>query len=230
MKNKILSRRELIRLSGLALAGGAILPSCVSSIQNSNPVSDSSGIGSTTGSTATGGACAVIPSETAGPYPAHDDSAINCLTLPGIERSDIRSSLNAGSYTGTAVATGLRKNSWHPSHADWNGLVCDVHRSFRRSYLYEFSPALGVNVPTPRSILPSPTSKDRIEPTLSDWITVVDPTHSSFITTIELGNWGLGDFGINRRKRKGGLHQLIFVDAVILGTFKSREIIGLTFS
>jgi protocatechuate 3,4-dioxygenase beta subunit len=109
MKNKILSRRELIRLGGLTMAAGIILPSCVpsSSTSSATGTTDTTGVGVTTGTSATGGTCGVIPSETAGPYPAHDEQGINSLTLTGIERSDIRASLNAGAYTGTAIATGL---------------------------------------------------------------------------------------------------------------------------
>lgn len=73
-------------------------------------LSDSGATDSVTDSTTSvgGGVCSSsIPSETAGPYPAHDDSAINCLRLNGIVRSDIRSSLNTGGYSGSATATGI---------------------------------------------------------------------------------------------------------------------------
>lgn len=102
MKKRILTRRDLMRMGGMTLAAGLILPSCVPSATSSG----SSGSGGGTTTTANG-SCGIIPSETAGPYPAHDDRGINCLTLSGIERQDIRASLNTGSYTGTAVATGL---------------------------------------------------------------------------------------------------------------------------
>lgn len=106
MKNRILSRRDLIRVGGLTLAAGLVLPSCVPS-STTRTGTDTGTTDTTTGVGSSSNTCGVIPSETAGPYPAHDDSAINVLTLPGIERSDIRSSLNAGAYSGTAIATGL---------------------------------------------------------------------------------------------------------------------------
>ena len=57
----------------------------------------------------TGGSCSVIPTETAGPYPADGSVAsgqrLNALTLAGIVRSDIRSSV--GSASGTALGVPL---------------------------------------------------------------------------------------------------------------------------
>jgi protocatechuate 3,4-dioxygenase beta subunit len=103
MKNRQLSRRELFVVAAGAMVGGMIIPGCVPS---SSVGSSSSSSGSTPIETSSNGQCSVVPTETAGPYPAHD-SAKNVLTLTGVERSDIRSSLNAGSYTGTATATGV---------------------------------------------------------------------------------------------------------------------------
>ena len=55
-------------------------------------------------------ACAAVPAETAGPYPADGTSAsgqrLNALTLSGIVRSDIRRSV--GSASGTAAGVPLR--------------------------------------------------------------------------------------------------------------------------
>lgn len=61
------------------------------------------------GSTAGGGSCGVIPTETAGPYPADATMAsglrLNALSLLGIVRSDIRSSV--GDAEGTALGVPL---------------------------------------------------------------------------------------------------------------------------
>lgn len=58
-------------------------------------------------SAADGGSCSVIPTETAGPYPADGSSAsnqrLNALTLSGIVRSDIRSSVGGASGTAQGV-------------------------------------------------------------------------------------------------------------------------------
>jgi protocatechuate 3,4-dioxygenase beta subunit len=56
-------------------------------------------------STATSGSCTVIPEETAGPYPGDGSNGPNVLTLSGIVRSDIRTSI-AG-LTGTAEGVPL---------------------------------------------------------------------------------------------------------------------------
>lgn len=105
MESKKFSRRELIRYGGAALFGtalGQVLGCSPANFVSANQAADSSD-----STTITNGSCAVIPSETAGPYPAHDDSAINVLRLNGIVRSDIRTSLNTGSYTGSATASGV---------------------------------------------------------------------------------------------------------------------------
>ncbi|RYE88155.1 MAG: dioxygenase [Myxococcales bacterium] len=49
------------------------------------------------------GACSTIPEETAGPYPGDGSNGPNALTLAGIVRSDIRSSLGAASGTADGV-------------------------------------------------------------------------------------------------------------------------------
>jgi protocatechuate 3,4-dioxygenase beta subunit len=72
-----------------------------------------SGTGTTTttsATTSTVNGCAVIPTETAGPYPGDgtntaSGSVANALTLNGIVRSDIRSSI--GGATGTAAGVPL---------------------------------------------------------------------------------------------------------------------------
>jgi Protocatechuate 3,4-dioxygenase beta subunit len=106
---KKFSRRDLMKYGGYAIAGTALgsMLGCSQSGFEGVGADTSTSTGGTTTSDGAGGSCSVIPSETAGPYPAHDDSAINVLRLSGIVRSDIRSSLNSGSYTGTATATGV---------------------------------------------------------------------------------------------------------------------------
>lgn len=101
MKN--ISRRDLLKSGGVALAGlaGARLLTGCAEAATSNTITSGSG------TSIVDSVCGVIPSETAGPYPAHDDSALNVLRINGIVKSDIRTSLNAGGYTGSATATGL---------------------------------------------------------------------------------------------------------------------------
>jgi protocatechuate 3,4-dioxygenase beta subunit len=52
------------------------------------------------------GSCARVPAETAGPYPGDGTNGPNALTLSGINRSDIRTSV--GTATGTAAGVDLK--------------------------------------------------------------------------------------------------------------------------
>lgn len=52
------------------------------------------------------GSCAVIPEETAGPYPGDGSNGVNALTTSGVVRRDIRSSFG-GTMTGTATGVPL---------------------------------------------------------------------------------------------------------------------------
>ena len=102
-------RRSVMRWLALGSASALPLIACGgggdavgSTTSSSSGSSGSSGSGGTTGS------CSVIPSETAGPYPGDGSNSngsgiANALTLSGIVRSDIRSSI-VGSST---VAQGI---------------------------------------------------------------------------------------------------------------------------
>ncbi len=66
--------------------------------------------GTTTGGSTSSGTCSVIPEETAGPYPGDGSNSVNgsvanALSLSGIVRSDITSSI--GGATGTATGVPL---------------------------------------------------------------------------------------------------------------------------
>ena len=110
MQRQALERRRLLRW---VLAGAATLPliSCGGSGASDTVATSTSGTtGSGTTSTATpaSSACAVIPEETGGPYPAdgtntNGGSIINVLNQSGVVRSDIRSSFNGA----TGVAAGV---------------------------------------------------------------------------------------------------------------------------
>lgn len=107
---KTFTRRQVLELSKNAFGIGSLmlLQGSLVGCSNTNFSSSLNATDSTNGSSTTEGLCvSEIPSETAGPYPAHDDSALNCLRFAGIVRSDMRASLNTGGYAGTAVATGV---------------------------------------------------------------------------------------------------------------------------
>jgi len=110
MQRQALERRRLLRW---VLAGAASLPliSCGGSGASDTVATSTSGTtgsGTTTTTTPASSACAVIPEETGGPYPAdgtntNGGSIINVLNQSGVVRSDIRSSFNGA----TGVAAGV---------------------------------------------------------------------------------------------------------------------------
>ena len=94
-------RRALGWLMGV---GALPLLSCGGSSDAGTSSSSATATSTTTTTTTSDiGTCAVIPTETNGPFPADGTSSLNALLLSGIVRSDIRSSF-AGA---TAVATGV---------------------------------------------------------------------------------------------------------------------------
>ena len=111
MRQLAAERRQVLRW---LLAGAATLP-LVSCGGGSDAGATASGRGAAAGSGSTGtvttpttGACAVIPEETGGPYPAdgtntNGGSIVNVLNQSGVVRSDIRASFNGA----TGVAAGV---------------------------------------------------------------------------------------------------------------------------
>jgi len=93
-----LDRRRMLRL----LAGATALPmlACTDADLASDGPDAGDGVDG-----ATGGTCATIPEETAGPYPGDGSNGPNVLTLSGVVRSDIRTSV--GGASGTAVGVPL---------------------------------------------------------------------------------------------------------------------------
>lgn len=100
MRQTLPRRRNLRWLGGAAL--GAVAPLSLLACGGGSDGDDAT-------AAADGGSCSVIPTETAGPYPADGGVAsgqrLNALTLSGIVRSDIRSSV--GNASGTALGVPL---------------------------------------------------------------------------------------------------------------------------
>ncbi len=101
-------RRALGWLAGMALTACGGGGSNATSSSTSSSSGGSSGGTTTTGGTSTAGSCSIIPNETEGPYPgdgsnAASGSIANALTLAGIVRSDIRTSVAPGSATAAGV-------------------------------------------------------------------------------------------------------------------------------
>jgi len=98
-------RRSLLWLA----AGAAVAPllACGGGGDDDGTSTTSSDSSSSSGSSGTG-TCSVIPEETAGPYPgdgsnSNSSGVVNALTLSGIVRSDIRTSIAGASGTAAGV-------------------------------------------------------------------------------------------------------------------------------
>ena len=127
--NKLLqatsNRRQMLRwlsaigasaISLIACGGGSDASSSVAVATTASTTTTTGTTGTTTGtSTVTTGSsasCAVIPEETAGPYPgdgsnSNGSSVANALVLSGIVRSDIRTSIASASASATAAGVPL---------------------------------------------------------------------------------------------------------------------------
>ena len=114
LAQRALARRGVLRwlAAGAAMAGPMALIGCGGGGDaDAGDSGSDSGDGGTSGDTSGGdtGSCSVIPSETAGPYPAdgtnsNSDGTVNALAMTGIVRSDITPSF--GDY-GDNVAEGV---------------------------------------------------------------------------------------------------------------------------
>lgn len=104
-----LMRRRTLRWLALAGAAPVALLGCGGGGDDAGSTSNSSGSsGGASGSGSSSSSCSVIPSETAGPYPGdgtntNSSGVVNALTLSGIVRSDIRTSVAGASGTAEGV-------------------------------------------------------------------------------------------------------------------------------
>jgi protocatechuate 3,4-dioxygenase beta subunit len=103
----LLNRRQVLRALGLGVVGTG-LASIVGCAPGASPASSAgSALGATAAPEATSAAslaaCAVIPEETAGPYPGDGSNGPDVLSQSGVVRSDIRASFGSS----TTVAPGV---------------------------------------------------------------------------------------------------------------------------
>ncbi len=105
MAQQAAGRRQMLRW----LSAGAVASATPLALVACGGGGDDAGSSaSTSTSSSSSGSCSVIPSETAGPYPgdgtnSNSSGVVNVLTLSGIVRSDIRSSVAGLSGTATGV-------------------------------------------------------------------------------------------------------------------------------
>jgi protocatechuate 3,4-dioxygenase beta subunit len=95
-----LDRRRVLKLLGFGGASATLF-----TIAGCGPsgASGTASSGAATASAVAGGTCAIIPEETAGPYPGDGSNGPNVLAESGVVRSDIRSSFGSS----TTVAEGI---------------------------------------------------------------------------------------------------------------------------
>jgi protocatechuate 3,4-dioxygenase beta subunit len=98
-----LDRRRMLKLLGFGglSAGMFVIAGCA---PGGSPASASAG--ATGASSAVGASCAIIPEETAGPFPGDGSNGPDILSQSGVVRSDIRSSFGSS----TTVAEGIPLN------------------------------------------------------------------------------------------------------------------------
>jgi protocatechuate 3,4-dioxygenase beta subunit len=103
----VMARRQLLKLLGVATTGGGLLAlaACLPASSASGSASPSASASSSSGASGSAAAadCAVIPEETAGPYPGDGSNGPDVLNQSGVVRKDIRSSFGNAS----AVAAGI---------------------------------------------------------------------------------------------------------------------------
>jgi protocatechuate 3,4-dioxygenase beta subunit len=103
--------RDLSRRRALGFLGGAGLAALVGCGSDSDQASTPGSTTTTPGAadTTTGGsaACAVVPEETAGPFPGDGSNGPNVLTQDGVVRSDITTSFGSMSGTAQGIPLGI---------------------------------------------------------------------------------------------------------------------------
>jgi protocatechuate 3,4-dioxygenase beta subunit len=100
-----LRRRELLKLLGFGGIGAGMFVLAGCAPGTSSSASASAGASASSAAASDGASCALIPEETAGPYPADGSNGPDVLNQAGVVRQDIRSSF--GSSSGTAEGVPL---------------------------------------------------------------------------------------------------------------------------
>jgi protocatechuate 3,4-dioxygenase beta subunit len=110
----LLSRRQVLRALGYGAVGAGLvsIAGCAPAATATPGATAGATPGATVGAGATFGdgleECAVIPEETAGPFPGDGSNGPDILAESGVVRADIRSSFGASSTVAAGVPLGIR--------------------------------------------------------------------------------------------------------------------------
>jgi protocatechuate 3,4-dioxygenase beta subunit len=173
----LIDRRQVLKLAGLTTisAGLMSIVACAPSASGS-AVSSATAAGTASGSSTNASAaaaaadCAVIPEETAGPFPGDGSNGPNVLAQSGVVRTDIRSSFGTSTTTAKGVPltikltiqdaanncapmTGAAVYVWHCDQAGNYSLYSQAAAS--ENYLRGVQATDGSGVVTFQSIFPA---------------------------------------------------------------------------
>jgi protocatechuate 3,4-dioxygenase beta subunit len=104
----LVSRRSMLKAIGLGGMSAGLLVACGPGASATGTPTASAGASAATGSVAAAAGCAVIPEETAGPFPGDGSNGPDVLTQSGVVRSDIRSSFGSSATTAAGVPLTIR--------------------------------------------------------------------------------------------------------------------------
>jgi protocatechuate 3,4-dioxygenase beta subunit len=173
----LIHRRQVLKLAGLTTISAGLMSIVACAPSASGSSSPSATAAGTTGSaTGAGGSasaaadCAVIPEETAGPFPGDGSNGPNVLAQSGVVRADIRSSFGTSSTTAKGVPltikltiqdaadncapmTGAAVYVWHCDQAGNYSLYSQAAAS--ENYLRGVQATDGSGVATFQSIFPA---------------------------------------------------------------------------
>jgi protocatechuate 3,4-dioxygenase beta subunit len=169
----LIDRRQVLKLAGLTTisAGLMSIVACAPSASgSSSPTSTATGSSAGSSASAAAADCAVIPEETAGPFPGDGSNGPNVLAQSGIVREDIRSRIGTSTTTAKGVPltikltiqdaanncaplTGAAVYLWHCDQAGNYSLYSQAAAS--ENYLRGVQATDGSGVVTFKSIFPA---------------------------------------------------------------------------
>jgi len=108
----LLSRRSILKVIGLGSVSAGLLAACGPGAAASSPAasasSAASGATAGSGSSAAAADCAVIPEETAGPFPGDGSNGPDVLSQSGVVRADITTSFGTSTTKAEGVPLTIR--------------------------------------------------------------------------------------------------------------------------